>query len=238
MPAPTWAQFAGQLTQWLLPRTDVTVKAWYPTPAAMVAAGDAGYGDTSFAPGDIVEAGGYRYMVAASGATDNHLINGALVKFYALPVNGKIVPEQLGYTDALANLGAVLQAAWNAGLVVHLGAKEYLTSTTAYLRSRTGLIGCGSSISIVKAANGFTGNVIDTQNFDTLAATDEADNGDGVLVWQPVTPCSCGWGAEKAKALASAAAANERELHRLFPSRDQIATRQPTPPAVAAAPLF
>lgn len=65
-----------------------------------------------------------------------------------------------------------------------------------------------------------------------------ADNGDGVLVWQPVTPCSCGWGAEKAKALASAAAANERELHRLFPSRDQIATRQPTPPAVAAAPLF
>ena len=181
MPAPTWAQFAGQLTQWLLPRSDVTVKAWYPTPAAMVAAGDAGYGDTAFAPGDIVEAGGYRYVVAASGATDNHLINGALVKFYALPVNGKIVPEQLGYTDALANLGAVLQAAWNAGLVVHLGAKEYLTSTTAYLRSRSGLIGCGSSISIVKAVNGFTGNVIDTQNFDTLAATDEADNGDGVL---------------------------------------------------------
>ena len=66
MPAPTWAQLAGILSSWLLPRSDVTVKAWYPTPAAMVAAGDA-----SFVAGDVVEAGGYRYVVAPSGVTSS-----------------------------------------------------------------------------------------------------------------------------------------------------------------------
>lgn len=180
MPAPTWAQFAGILSSWLLPRSDVTVKAWYPTPAAMVAAGDAGYGDASFAPGDVVEAGGYRYVVAASGATDNHLINGALIKFYALPVNGELTPEQLCYTDAAANWGACAQIAWNAGYVLRLGAREYLTSTTAFIRSRTGVIGEGDRVSGVKAAAGFSGNIIDTSNFSARVSLGSVQNDDEV----------------------------------------------------------
>lgn len=66
-----------------------------------------------------------------------------------------------------------------------------------------------------------------------------ARNEDGVELWQPVTACSCGWGAERAAALAKATAWNDRELHRLFPTRDQASA---PPPAVAvpadAAPLF
>lgn len=93
-----------------------------------------------------------------------------------------VTPEQLGYTDAAMNLGAVLQTAWDAGMVVRLGPKEYLTSSTAYLRSRTGIIGMGERISGIKAAAGFAGNVIDTENFAARVAGGSVENDDATAL--------------------------------------------------------
>lgn len=91
-----------------------------------------------------------------------------------------VTPEQLGYTDALANWGAVAQVAWNAGRILMLGPKEYLTSTTAYIRSRTGVVGVSDRISGVKAAAGFAGNVIDTEDFADRVTLGSVENDDDV----------------------------------------------------------
>lgn len=55
--------------------------------------------------------------------------------------------------------------------------------------------------------------------------------------WGPCRPCRCEWGRAKADPLAKAAAANARELDRLFPTRHQQADRPTTntpPPAPAS----
>ena len=193
MPAPTWAQFAGQLTQWLLPRSDVTVKAWYPTPAAMVAAGDA-----SFAPGDVVEAGGYRYMVAASGATDHHLINGALVKFYvdasgldtllfdawapaknghSTAIEGSV--DDAGVIDDVPKLNIALAYAASLGKRLFLSPGNYGQATTLVLPSGAWLDGGPNFGARLCSKNSLTGWQIETANFGSAVANAATDaNGD------------------------------------------------------------
>ncbi|CUI01130.1 hypothetical protein [Leisingera aquaemixtae] len=63
--------------------------------------------------GDYLEAGGHRYQVAASGATDHHMLTVGGVKLYARPHAGMVAATQVGVTfdgvtdDAAAlNLGA------------------------------------------------------------------------------------------------------------------------------------
>jgi lysophospholipase L1-like esterase len=52
---------------------------------------------TTYATGQIVEAGGFRYTVAATGATDHHVITAGSVKLYVLPdQNGFLSVEALG----------------------------------------------------------------------------------------------------------------------------------------------
>lgn len=67
------------LSDTLLPRDDMRVKAWFASPAALMASGATGY-----ATGDEIDAGGYRYRVAAPTATDHHLTTASLVKLYLL----------------------------------------------------------------------------------------------------------------------------------------------------------
>lgn len=150
-------------------------------------------GRQQVAPGALVETaeGGFVYRIAPAEAADAHLATAGGVKLHALPVNGLyMTPEQLGYSPAAANWGAVAQIAWNAGYVLRLGPREYLTSTTAYIRSRTGVVGEGSRISSVRAVDGFGGNVIDTRDFEALAAADAVNHSAGALQ-QPILRGLC-----------------------------------------------
>ena len=142
-------------------------------------------GRQQVAPGALVETaeGGFVYRIAPAEAADAHLATAGGVKLHALPVNGLyMTPEQLGYSAAAANWGAVAQIAWNAGYVLRLGPREYLTSTTAYIRSRTGVVGEGDRVSGVKAVDGFAGNVLDTEGYATLRNTGAIANALGIAV--------------------------------------------------------
>lgn len=104
-----------------------------------------------------------------------------LVGRQAQGMNGVVVtPEYMGYTAAAENLAEVLQEAWDAGMVVHLGPREYRIGETAYLRSRTGIIGTAERISGIKPVPGFDGNVIDTENFAGRVAAGSVENDDVV----------------------------------------------------------
>lgn len=86
------------------------------TVAALLADTTLGYtGGRAVTPGDIVEAGGFRYQVAASAATDQHVTIAGGVKLYALPRDGVITPEQFGCIgNGVANDAAAFRAAWLA----------------------------------------------------------------------------------------------------------------------------
>ncbi len=68
-------------------------------------------GRVSVAPGKIVEAQGFRYEVAASGATDNHVETAAGVKLYVLPGENGYDVKAIGATgDGVADDTAVILA--------------------------------------------------------------------------------------------------------------------------------
>lgn len=78
-----------------------------------------GVGQVEVAVGDIVEAGGFRYEVAASGATDHHLATSHAstpVKMYVLPSSGARYPmaafgiTEDGTTDAASAITAAISA--------------------------------------------------------------------------------------------------------------------------------
>lgn len=134
--------------------------------------------------GDIVSVveGSYSYRVVDDASASYHLITAGGVKLDALPNSEHFfTPEQLGYSDEAANWGEIAQLVWDAGYILKGATREYLTSTTAYLRSDTGFIGTGGASTRVKAVDGFDGNIIDTENFDTMLANLEADESDGTL---------------------------------------------------------
>lgn len=80
--------------------------------------------------GDIVEAGGYRYLVAASGATDQHVTTAGSVKLYVLP-------DENGYS--LAAFGPLLDGATDDTSILQ-AAIDALKGAALYLpKGKTGL---------------------------------------------------------------------------------------------------
>jgi hypothetical protein len=82
----------------------------------------------------------------------------------------------------IGNVGAIVNAAFAAGVGVYLSSRTYTTSTDILLRTDCILIGCGTGGAVLKSAPGFTGNVIDTLNFAALQAAQS------VSVNDPVNP--------------------------------------------------
>ena len=68
-------------------------------------------GGTEVSAGAIVEAGGYRYEVAASGATDQQVTTAGGVKLYALPSTDGFGIEQFDVSTGVADNSAAIQAA-------------------------------------------------------------------------------------------------------------------------------
>ncbi|WP_127523671.1 hypothetical protein [Mesorhizobium sp. Z1-4] len=70
-------------------------RSTFATVAAMLADSYLAYA-ANVASGDTLQAGGYRYQVAASGASDHDLATAGGVKLYALPSFGVLTEEQFG----------------------------------------------------------------------------------------------------------------------------------------------
>jgi hypothetical protein len=95
-------------------------------------------GDIDYAEGDIIEAGGFRYEVAASGASDEHLTTAGGVKLYVLPNGtGEVSAAQLGVvpdgvTNWEADYGSRMTALYDLsatdGIIVVWPGGEYATS--------------------------------------------------------------------------------------------------------------
>lgn len=66
---------------------------------------------TTYTAGQIVEAGGFRYTVAATGATDHHVITAGSVKLYVLPINGEYFDTSFG-VDGIGDDTIPLSKAW------------------------------------------------------------------------------------------------------------------------------
>lgn len=96
---------------------------------------------------------GYIFDIAPASATDHDVLGPGGAKFYAWSIAGAyLTPEQLGYHDSLANWGEVAQRAWDRGYILSL-------------RPRTGVVGVGDRVSVVRVADGSAINVIDTANY-------------------------------------------------------------------------
>jgi hypothetical protein len=72
----------------------------------------AGIGKTAVSAGQIIDGGGFRYSVAASGASDHHVTTAGGVKLYVQPVAGVYSAEAFGLpADDTIDATAVLQKA-------------------------------------------------------------------------------------------------------------------------------
>lgn len=116
----------------------------------------------SVATGDIINAGGFRYEVAASGATDHHVTTAGGVKLYVLPgVDGRPIDALgAGAGDAAHDAAAFAVAATVGGSWALTPGSTYLVQGVALNENGTRLI-CPSGTCIVqKSANGeiFTGS--------------------------------------------------------------------------------
>lgn len=88
--------------------------AAFPTVAELVADTTLAYGTgpQRVAEGEVVEAGGFRYEVAASSASDQHVTTAGGVKLYVLPgASGFVTPQQSGAAaDGVTDDAAILRA--------------------------------------------------------------------------------------------------------------------------------
>ncbi|WP_223518272.1 hypothetical protein [Pseudomonas sp. BF-R-21] len=118
----------------------------------------------------------------AKGAGKLGFLGGTI--YAALMANRCLPVEVLAtkYGLPLSNIGAIVNAAWAAGIGVALSAPQYTTSTAMLVRTGAVLVGQGSGLTTIKSVNGFTGNVIDTLNFAALQAAQT------VSVNDPVNP--------------------------------------------------
>lgn len=97
---------------------------------------------TGVSAGDVVEAGGYRYQVAASGASDHHVTTAGGVKLYALPRNNVLPMLALSpFANGVTNDAAKITLVNTAGQVVDLGGRDYefggvFTATATFINGR------------------------------------------------------------------------------------------------------
>lgn len=131
-------------------------KIKFPTVAALIAdevmSYTTGAGLIEVGAGDIIEAGGYRYEVAASGAADEHLSTAGGVKLYVIPnESGAYLPEQFGaVADGVTNDAAAILKAIEA-----VPSSQVLSVAGGTLRMSPGKrYNCGkTSIAIRKQIN-------------------------------------------------------------------------------------
>jgi len=130
------------------------------------------------AEGDIVWAQGFSYTVAASGASDHHIVNsnGTPVKFYCNPSENGYDLRQFGVVmggavDQSAAVNTVIQNTDIAPARFVIPAGElYVTGPIYAARSNFQLVGLGSGISKIKFVNASGGTVI-TGDSDEEAST-------------------------------------------------------------------
>lgn len=96
-----------------------------------------GTGKTKVATSQIVHAGGFRYSVAASGASDHHLTTAGGVKLYVLPLDNAVQPDQVGaagdgVTDDTAKVQLAIDIAGILGVRFKF-TKSHVLSTVAAL---------------------------------------------------------------------------------------------------------
>lgn len=124
--------------------------------------------------GNIIQAGGYRYQVAASGATDQHLETSGGVKLYAIPnMMGQIAYEQFGALgDGLFDNGDVFGlvatslSAYSGTLVI--GPGTFKTNKSLIVPANATLVGVDTTIiDSYGSAGTFT-------NFSVVTKTGEA----------------------------------------------------------------
>jgi Periplasmic copper-binding protein (NosD) len=92
-----------------------------------------GSGGRAVAPGDILEARGFRYQVAASGASDQHAATAGGVKLTVLPFGGAWHIAAFGTSTAAAQKAINVACATGGGEVVFPASCNYygpLTVTT------------------------------------------------------------------------------------------------------------
>ena len=100
----------------------------FATVAALIADTALTYsGGTAVSAGTMVEAGGYRYEVAASGASDHHVTTAGSVKLYALPsIDGfdiRQFPVSTGAADNAAVIQSAMTLAASLNVPLYLGEK-------------------------------------------------------------------------------------------------------------------
>lgn len=122
------------------------------TVTAMLADSEMSYTDGAaafVAENDIILGGGYRYKVAASGATDHDLTTTGGVKLYVLKIAGRYMPDQFleNVSPGTTDMTAAIQAAINKGDTLLDG--QYLTSATLVMKSNRELSGAGRGAEIV-----------------------------------------------------------------------------------------
>lgn len=101
-----------------------------------------GSGPRPVAEGDIIEAGGYRYQVAASGASDHHASTAGGVRLYALAgPDGAVNVDALGAAGDGSDDSAFIQKAVDAFPKVRFSAKTYGIGAPIQFGSRTTLDG-------------------------------------------------------------------------------------------------
>lgn len=101
--------------------------------------------------GTMIEAAGFRYEVAASGATDQHVTTAGGVKLYVLPdASGVRSFAAFGVSPARADNYAIMQAALNLKGIFFLPAGEYVVSSPLVISSDTTLRGAGSTLTVIR----------------------------------------------------------------------------------------
>jgi hypothetical protein len=107
-------------------------------------------GYARFAVSDIIEAGGFRYQVAASGASDHHVTTAGGVKLYVLAGDAGSFNVKAfgavgdGVTDDTAEIQAAIDAVGAAGGgTVFFPAGTYITTNRLYNKSKVMLEGTG-----------------------------------------------------------------------------------------------
>ncbi len=161
----------------------------FPSLAAMLADTARGYDFYEAGQGLFVLAEGYRYIVAASNTSDQHLTTAAGLKLYVVPSDegvynfGAFAPAANGVTDDYAKLMTALGAVETGlapnkvGPIIFFPKGAYKINTTVELHNKVTLLGAGgvSSATALVFSSGVSGFVVNAFNTGDGTAISEED---------------------------------------------------------------
>lgn len=167
---------------------NITFLSGFASLSAMLADTARGYSFYEAGQGIVVLAEGYRYTVAASGASDHHLTTAAGLKLYVVPSDEGVYnfkafnPAANGTTDDYAKLMLALSAVETGvapnkiGPTIFFPKGVYRFNTTVELHNRVTLLGAGNDIdgSVLVFASGVSGFVVNAFNTGAGTAISEA----------------------------------------------------------------